>query len=80
MNTTINTKIDTSMTNEENMDMYFELAIKALIKNHFKSAMKYFKQSISHGSKRAYIYHNFLRCYEDIMLARDIILCAEKRI
>ncbi|MGD9108168.1 MAG: hypothetical protein PVI75_03255 [Gammaproteobacteria bacterium] len=80
MNTTINTKIDTSMTNEENMDMYFELAIKALIQNHFKSCMMYFKQSISHGNKRAYTYRNFLCCYKDIILARDIILCAEKRI
>ena len=72
--------MNTTMTNKKHTCSYFELGINALADNHFKSAMKYFRESISLGNKRAYTYCNFLRNYEDIMLARDIILCAEKRI
>ena len=67
-------------TNQQDTKQLFELGLEELAQNHFRFAKKYFRKASSQGHKHANRFLILLCCSKDKTLARDLILCAERRI
>ncbi|MGD9152492.1 MAG: hypothetical protein PVG30_02390 [Gammaproteobacteria bacterium] len=63
-----------------NKEKLFQLGLKALADNHINFAKLYFEQALLDGHELSVRYHFFLCRTEDKSLARDVILCAERKI
>ncbi len=57
-----------------------DLGLQALIDNRFDYAITYFRRAALCGNELARRYHILLCCEKDKSLARDLILCAERRV
>ena len=57
----------------------FKLGLKALANNHTNFAKRYFEKALLCGHELSVRYYFLLCQTKDKALARDIILCAEKR-
>lgn len=66
--------------NKINAETLFEFGLEELAKNHFSFARKYFRKASCQGHKIANRFLILLCCSKDQNLARDLILCAERRI
>lgn len=63
-----------------NTKKLFQLGLKELADNRIDFAKKYFEEALLCGHELSVRYYFLLCRTEDKALARDIILCAEKRI
>jgi hypothetical protein len=69
-----------NMRSKKETSKLLELGLQALIDNHFNYAITCFRRAALCGNKLAHRYHMLLRCEKDKSLARDLILCAERRV
>jgi len=66
--------------NQHNTEKLYELGLQELINNHIQFAKKYFQKAALQGHEYANRYFMCLCFEKDKSFARDVILCAEKRI
>jgi len=58
----------------------FQLGLQALADNHVNFAKRHFENALLCGHELSVRYYFLLCCAKDKSLARDIILCAERKI
>ncbi|MGD9152751.1 MAG: hypothetical protein PVG30_03720 [Gammaproteobacteria bacterium] len=63
-----------------NTNKLFQLGLKALANNHINFAKRCFEKALLCGHKLSVRYYLLLCRTKDKDLARDIILCAERKI
>jgi hypothetical protein len=66
--------------NQQDTEKLLEQGLQELIHNHIKFAKKHFQKAALQGHKYANRYFMCLCFEKDKSFARDVILCAEKRV
>ena len=72
--------MNTITINQQDTEKLYKLGLHELTNNHIRFAKKYFEKAALQGHEYANRYFMYLCFEKDKTFARDVILCAERRV